>query len=202
MHFLHVCVHIFLCVSLLTKHTNKGNYYSSNSPFLGRYLTLVSNNLSPRQEALKIDPKNKYIFLMCLFPWSSKWSSWASWGGPFVLTLGVWGRVPVNLGFVGWNLDSDAAAWAPKGTLGCVWTACHRLWCHNLMTRVLGRDGVSRRWDRYRNGEGWGACCAWLGHCSVANGLAPDYTEGFLSLKIESWFTCSLIKGIQRLVDQ
>ena len=105
---------------------------------------------------------------MCIFPWRMKWSSWAWLGGPFVLTLGIWGRSPGNLGAVGWNWDCSATAWALKGTLGCVWTAMSCGVLHNLMTRIGGTGWCVEEMELAQGWRWTGVGCIHLLYCTVA----------------------------------
>ena len=43
------------------------------------------------------------------------------------------------------------------------------LGCDNLMARIMGRDGVSRRWNRHRDRKGGGVCSVHLLYSGVAN---------------------------------
>ena len=146
---------------------------------------------SRNQKALT-KAKKKNLFSVCLFPWSSKWSSWTLWGWSHCSYTGC-----LREGFseswcccmkrrlYGCSLSSKGNTW--------MWVDWHGLWCHNLMTRIVGRDGVSRRWNRYRDVEEQGVSCVHLLHCSVATvwlwtlplarvGWGSDCTEGFLRL--------------------
>ena len=45
----------------------------------------------------------------------------------------------------------------------------HGLGCHNLMARIMGRDGVARRWNRHRDRKGGGVSSVHLLYSVVAN---------------------------------
>ena len=71
----------------------------------------------------------------------------------------------------------------------------HGLGC-NKLARIMGRDGVARRWNRHRNRKGGGVCSVHLLDSGVANiclcGLPVTGGGVGIWLCLYRWFATSV----------
>ena len=104
---------------------------------------------------------------MCFFPWRVKCSSWAPWGWlPGSLLWVSDGRLQWILGLI-YQFDTVMLqSEHQREHLMCddVRTAMSSGVLHNLMTWIVGRDGVLRRW----NWHGDGVLAVYTCCCTVA----------------------------------
>lgn len=103
------------------------------------------------------------------FPRSIKWSSWTTWWGPHCPYMG-WlhngSREPGSCSWTKLRLQCNCMRTKWYSWVGM---DSHRLSCDNLMTRKMCRNGMPRRRNGYRDGQGGGVGSVHLLYCGIAN---------------------------------
>ena len=113
-----------------------------------RCITLLNNCIISEKHYMAL------LYRVVAAPWSScvaaaRWFSWVSRNRLTKLRL-------------------QCKSVSSKGNSG-VSMYSHGLGCNNLVARIMGRYGVSRRWSRHRDRKGGGVCSVHLLYSGVTN---------------------------------